>query len=822
MFPNSNKRIIKTLTSRSLKANRSRNRYVILAIVMTAWLLTSVFSIGMSYMKSFSMQDQKFLGTKADVAFVNPAHEQLDKLANLPYVKKVGLDYEVAHLATNENEAYKASFHLYDESEWNNMKAPLLGGKTNGYPQKRNEVLMPKWLLDEMGITEPKVGLKLDLSYLAGNDANGNVRKESFVLSGWYDDYTQMFSDNSGKILVSKSFAEALGAEHRMNGVASIMFKGGTSQDEGISKLEQDLALQEGQDVYAYSRTVEEGSLSTWFGTVGVSLIVMFSGYLLIYNVLYISVSTDTKFYGLLKTIGMTRRQVKKLVNGQARRLMWIGIPIGLLLGAITSYLVVPFALSMFSLETEVEISFHPLIYMGAALFAVVTTMAGSRKPARIASKISAVEASKYVRASSKKSRSGAKLHRMAWRNIFRDKKRATMVFLSLVLGLTTFLTINTLILSMSTDNFIGDYVANDFELINKSAEGYNGEVRQLFTDKLLSSVEQIDGIKQIRTMYMSQAFPEYTPEVFGKHVDEFTTRYGAERPTDEILRQEEYMFSSRLVGIETKYIEELNETLETPIDIERFDNGEIALLDMSQQSLKLGDTFNLKLPNDERMHSFEIGGIAEQPFKLMFGGLAPNIYISEKAMKQLIADPIIYKINMSADKEEHPAIQEQLERLTAGSRDITLESKQQWIEMMESAKLMFYILGGAITLILAFIGIMNFVSTMFTSVVIRRNEFAIMESIGMTSKQLRKLLLFEGLGYAAISSLLVSTLGSLVSYGAYKVFSQEATYAVFEYPLIPLIIILVIVFGVCLTAPIISYNQTRKSSIVDRMKEAS
>lgn len=823
MFPIANKQPVKKLTIRSLKANRSRNRYVVLAIVMTAWLLTSVFSVGMSYMKSFQMQDLKILGTKADAAIGQPTKQQLEALSGLPYISKIGLDQQVGRLVTAEENNRSASLHLYDQTEWDSMKAPLLGGRAGDYPLQRNEIIAPDWLLEEMGIEEPKAGMEISLSYRVTGKEDGAVHKESFKLSGWYTDYTGLFSDNAGKILVSKAFAEQVGADLTASRTASVLFKNGTDKEEGVSRLNADLKLERGQEAYANSRGTGDGedSISTYAGVAGIALIVMLSGYLLIYNVLYISISTDTKFYGLLKTIGMTPKQVKKLVRGQALRLMRIGIPAGLLLGAITSYAAVPFALSMFNLNTEVEISIHPIIYIGAAVFAWMTTMAGSRKPARIAGKISPIEAAKYVRASAKRSRNGFNLHRMALRNLFRDKKRAVTVFLSLTLGLTTFLTINTLILSMNTDNFIDEYVANDFELINRSAESYNGGERQLFTDDFRSAVKELEGIEEVRTTYMSAATVEYSPDVFGKHVDEFTSRYGAERPSDELLSQQKQLFWSRLVGVNRNDIEELNKRLSRKIDVNRFERGEIALLDTSQESILLGDVFNLTLPGDSAKHSFEIGGIADQPFKLPFSGMAPNVYVSEKAMKQLIADPIVYKMNMSANEKQHPAIQQKLETMTAGMRDAAIESKQQWSERMKSAKLTFYVLGGAVTLILAFIGIMNFVSTMFTSVVIRRNEFAIMESIGMTKRQLRKLLVLEGAAYAVISSALVATLGSLVSYGAYKLFSKEATYAVFKFPIVPLSILLLIVFGVCLSVPVAAFNQTRKGSIVDRLKEA-
>jgi putative ABC transport system permease protein len=109
----------------------------------------------------------------------------------------------------------------------------------------------------------------------------------------------------------------------------------------------------------------------------------------------------------------------------------------------------------------------------------------------------------------------------------------------------------------------------------------------------------------------------------------------------------------------------------------------------------------------------------------------------------------------------------------------------------------------------------------MYTGVRVRKLEFAVMESIGMTRKQLKKMLLLEGTGYAVISTLLIGTLGNLVSYGAYKLFSTEATYAIYTFPLLPFILSVILVFAVCMTVPLIAYHMTNKLSIVDRLRES-
>jgi len=828
MFPNANKAAIDKLMKRSLKANRSRNRYVVLAIALTAWLITSVFSIGLSYVQSFEAQAQKMQGTTADARLANPTAEQVTRLQGMAEVSEVGLEVQVARwVPPVADDGLAASFAWYDDVEWRKMRAPIWGKNANEYPTGRNEAIVPTWILDELGIEKPQAGMTVSLTYSARpTGGEGPVeRTESFVLSGWYTDYSHL-AGRAGTIVVSKAFADDIrgGTQPGAGTVASVSFKSGKDVGASMQRAEEQLGLSGKQPFDPVQRTVGDPAdrTRTYAGMGGMIALVMFSGYLLVYNVLYVSVSTDTKQYGLLKTIGATRRQIKRLVRGQANRLALVGVPLGLAAGAVTSFVAVPLALRITSLETEAEISFHPAIFVGAALFAWLTTMAGSRKPAKIAGRISPIEASKYEQASRKRKRGrgGAKLHRMALRNLFRDKKRAATVFLSLFLGMTTFLTANTLVLSMDADNFVDTYVGNDFEVENETfGFRYEGEPKPLLTDSLIEQIRQIDGVEDIRATYVQRAYMPYSADVFGKYMDAFAEQSGFERPSDEELSVNREGFAGFAVGLDTRDIEKLNEELETPIDLERFEKGEIALL--NTPNVERGASITLGLPGGSAERDFEVGGEVPHAYGIPFGSFAPNVYVSEQAMRQWLGqEPMAYRLAIQADEKRHPQIQERLEALVADSRELKLSSKLDWAEQLESAKVVFYILGGAVTLILALIGILNFVSTMLTSVVVRKKEFAVMESIGMTRKQLRNLLLWEGTGYAAISLLLVSTLGTLISYGAYALFSQEADYAIYTFPAVPLAVAFALILASCWIVPFVAFHRVGKNSIVERLRE--
>lgn len=110
----------------------------------------------------------------------------------------------------------------------------------------------------------------------------------------------------------------------------------------------------------------------------------IFTGYLIIYNIFQISVAGDIRFYGLLKTIGTTPRQLKRIIRQQALLLCLIGIPAGLLLGYGIGAVLVPVVLRSTQLDTGITtISTSPVIFLGSMLFALLTVLLSCSKPGK-------------------------------------------------------------------------------------------------------------------------------------------------------------------------------------------------------------------------------------------------------------------------------------------------------------------------------------------------------------------------------------------------------------------------------------------------------
>ena len=141
-------------------------------------------------------------------------------------------------------------------------------------------------------------------------------------------------------------------------------------------------------------------------------------------------------------------------------------------------------------------------------------------------------------------------------------------------------------------------------------------------------------------------------------------------------------------------------------------------------------------------------------------------------------------------------------------------------MEEFRRAKMAVLVLGGSISLVIALIGILNFVNLMSVGVVARGRELATLASIGMTRRQIRAMLIGEGLCYAVITLALTGSFGSLIAYGVFKLFRQQAGFAVFTYPFVPAVLLTLVILAVCVVTPDRMYASLQKETLADRLRE--
>ena len=832
-FENNNKEIIKKITNRSLKTNKIRNTFAIMAIVLTTFMISSVFSIGISFAKNYKTMNLRLQGTTANVSLPNPTDNQIDKIKSLGLSNSIGYEINVGRVSldTLSENRTKILIKYLNKDNYEKQVSPAISDIKGNYPTKESEIMASKKALEFLGESDAKIGDTIKVPC----NINGKIMNKEFILSGYYTNYALV--QDSGYLFVSEKFVNKNNVTLEDNGALYISLK---TKDKSTAPdiLEKEVYLNKNQEFsfsYDISNDISDTVLSTMAIIVIISLFIVLSGYLLIYNVLYIAVNKDITFYGMLKTIGTSPKQIKKIVKGQALKLSLIGIPLGLLLGAIVSFLIVPLAMGTLFAGAEASampryVSFNPIIFIGAGIFSLVTVMISCKKPAKIAGNISPIESLRYSGSTPKKQKKnrsttkGSKLYKMAWYNVFREKKRAIIVFLSLFMGIITFLSVNTFLNSISVENYIDRYVKNDFVI--QSVEGNDDKIDSDFINK----IKDMKGVNNISLSKSSNLQLDMSKDVLLPALENIYERFGnTKEDLNEYLNavsEDPSLLQVSVIGIDDNLIERLNEELEDKIDVEAFKKGNVAIADSwyypeNYKSIK-GDV-TIRNFKDNKSKTFNMNVVGDTS-ELLPPGLdaplgIPTIYISNSVLEKLDNDAINYILNINVDKKYESKINKDLKALSK-ARGLWFESKSEKTEEFNKSQMVMNILGGGIAVILILIGILNFINVMITGVNIRLKEFAIMESIGMTKKQIKMMLTYEGLYYALVTTGFILTLGIGIIYGIGELSKNIADYAAFVFPTTALVALIIVILAVCLITPAIVFKVSTKKSVTERLRE--
>lgn len=277
------------------------------------------------------------------------------------------------------------------------------------------------------------------------------------------------------------------------------------------------------------------------------------------------------------------------------------------------------------------------------------------------------------------------KLSRMARNNIFRNPKSAILTFASLFLGLVLFLVSAGLLSSLSPENFVNQWGESDFALTYSISEEEN-----LLSDEMLQKIETIEGIENARVTYSASPRTTmnvvYDQNVFGKYIDSLNGVSSLDFSNEETLKNYTDNFWSGVYGIDSRYVEELNETLENPIDLEAFENGELVVLSAMTDTegnplIQPGQTITVVGEYGE--HTFTVAnGFLDADFQSGRGnerGTAPDLYVSQQALKKLSKETKIFRIAFdTVDSSYDKEIMAQLQSITALSSGIDIQSRYE------------------------------------------------------------------------------------------------------------------------------------------------
>lgn len=448
-----NTEAVRLLARAYYRANRNRNRILTGAAVCGIVVLCTVFSIVFGKIEAEYLRAAREHGTVAVTRLERGTAAQYQKLKELDYIREVGKEIKVGEAYAGEEASLEIK--ALDETAWEKLTVPAYTGICGAYPKKENEIMLSRRALSALGIPRPEVGMQITLTV---EYRLFHKKTAAFTLSGYFTDYLNPdTSEPPG--YVSQRFAEELGADWDYPDYLQILQKDGTSGEDIERRLYAEIETTDEGQRFIGGNTFAYDAMEKFTGGWKIAMIcgglILVSVFLLVQNVMQISMQKEIRQYGLLQTIGATRRQQGKIFLRQMFRIILVAGALGalvsvLLIQTVLTKILGNLYLNLFGRAEELRILRPEIPAVSIAFVSAAICIAAGRTLHRLF-RLTPLEALHDVGEAGRrpKERHRGKEKRrkqfgaareilfMAWKNLFRYPRRFALTVLSLFLGMT-------------------------------------------------------------------------------------------------------------------------------------------------------------------------------------------------------------------------------------------------------------------------------------------------------------------------------------------------------------------------------------------------
>ena len=807
----------------NMRHYKSKNILIGIAIILTTLLLFVIPSIGKDMVEvNFAVINKIYPTWHA--LYRNVDESTVMKLAAHHDVKTYGLRSDAGYM--NLEDATVSMMYM-DRTGMELYKVKLKEGQL---PQKENDIVVSKGILEALG-QNGKIGDTITVPYqILKDDGLDYTKEKEFRICGFLADNESSKEQKQYTSLVSEAFLKAeIPVEQvkyrfllQVNGQ-----KGNTTADytETIQNIARQFGISEDDmninKEYLAANYVDPATIPV---IVGIMLIVVLAGIITIYSVYYVSMNQRVREFGKLKAIGATKRQLRQIVLREGMGVALFAIPIGLLIGTVAVKVVllqfVEHAKDSNVLITEAykvvakgEVQlYYWWIYLLAIAVTLCTVYLSLMKPMRMAAKVSEIEAMRYQGGSKrqKSSRKGYQflnIGRLTKRNLAENKKKSTITIVSMaVTGIFVMMVATVLScanpMESAKSSIVGQYeISPIVESGNKEHPEYEwAEVQKNnpLNEGLKQQIEEIDGVER---------------------VDVFTALKVSGGPFEEKIGTE------FINGVPEEYAEELKKGItEGNVTYEELKSGDKVILDRAllhwYPDIKVGDKLKLNIHDGDNTFQKEIEVAAIGEYGTGLTNYNCLIMAKEGAEKLTINNSSSY-FQVIADKDYDEALEASLQAIVDGSGRLQMRTWKNEYDTWENAIQMTRGACYAFIIILAAISIMNLINTMINSVHVRKKELGMMQAIGMSDRQLMKMLQLEGIFYTVGTLIISIGVGSLAGYPLFLYAKRTGMFDIstYHYPVTAAIIIILTLFVIQMLLAIFIAKSVRKDSLIERIR---
>lgn len=805
---------LSNLSRKNLKINKLKNILVVIAIMLSTCLITTIGILSYSIQQ---MEIKNIIAQTGDchVEYQNVSDKQVQMLKNNK--KLISANEYIALGFNDQYKPYSIEMCYVDKSVGDTTDYFKL--KEGKWPEKEKDIAMPKWILEKIGV-KPQIGEKVTLPYSYETKEYKYEGKSEFVVCGILDDgeflRTQAYKALS---IVSKDYIlKNVKPEYRFTQVTAKV------KNRNISST----AYEVGHNVGLDDKNINVNKM--YINALGLSkevlipasiagLVVVLATSLVIYNIFYISIKERITQFGMLSALGATKKQIRKVVVKEGLLLSIIGIPGGIVLGHLLSLFIIP----LIPLTVKLTVETSPYIVLISTLVSLFTVIISLRKPSKIASKISPIDAIRYtgvelnLKKKERKSKGCITLRRLAYLNLWRSKKRTIITIVSMSLTGILFILFFSLFSIMK--NRPDNHITSDFELtsVNLNIRDVDDESDPL-NRAVLDKVKSINGVKKVNILKHKTI---YTADE--KILNKFNKEL--KRPDMETLTE----LNCNFFGFDDSMLDELKKNLlQGEISKENLKNkDEVVMVNYNGDNhnegnpLKVGDKIVLQIRDKKNLikKEFTIAAIVSYNTRwLGYTAIGPQFITHETAFSKVVQDNRIGKLCIDINEDSYNNVKLNLENISKSNSNAIFFDRKEYKQKQDLQLKGMELAGVSLISIIGLIGILNSINTMFTSIMARKKEFGMMEAVGLSNVQLRKLLQIEGTYYSGISIVLSIIVGTLLSYVFYLEFNfiEGGKY---QFPLKAIVLVTIVFTSIQLLITYLVEKGLKKESIVDRIR---
>lgn len=850
--------ILKKLTLKSLKLNKKRTIVTIIGIILSTALICAVAGMITSVQKTLINYAKSHSGNY-HVCFKNIPNDELKYIKENKNVQNYFLSKNVGYgkLEKVENEYKPYIFVMeYDKKGLEQGGVTLLEGRM---PENSNEIVIPEHLI-KSGKINYTIGEKITLNLGKRQTKDGLELTQEDALLTDESEETELSSKSKSE---TEDLEEIVDTKEHTYTIVGIIERSNYKGIEGFSapgytaisymdnendintanisvlysnlkdfqKKTEDIksvieknigssvTVSYNSSLIDYEGGVSDTTMASLYSVGAVVIvIIILSSVFVIRNSFSISVSEKTKQYGMLSSIGATKKQIKKSVLYEGFYIGIIGIPLGILCGilAVVILLQVVNVLLGDSLNEKCVFSIPILAIIASIVISAITIYLSCILPARRASKISPIEAIRGnddIKIKAKKVKTSKITKKLfgiggviASKNLKRNKKKYRTTVISLVVSISIFISLSSFL------DYGGKIVNVYYKDLGYDISVYDGTVENY------NEITKLDNVEEYSYSYMTEGFVD-----INKYGSEFGKR---------IAEDSEETNSITIVLINNDYFKKFIEHL----GIQSTNYKDIAILEddayeyidektvfENYYSLKTGDSIEITLTNGEKRTIKISKKTDERPmgYKNVYSN-GGYLFVSEDFIQDK-SDKKSFHVGGLLIKSQNPdELENEINNLKKTNNlysKLYINNISKYVEENQKIILLISIFLYGFIAVITLIGVTNIFNTITTNMILRSKEFANLKSVGMTTKEFNRMIRLESILYGLKSLLIGIPLGLIGSYCIYNGIAKGLDFG-YILPLKSIIIAIIFVFIIVGLTMKYSLNKINKQNIIETIRE--